>query len=138
MMIRIKRTDDDFQMVAENEQGRTMIMDAGEDLGGHNTGFRPMQLLLTALGCCTSIDVLLILKKQRQQVHSFEVDVEGDREKIEDYSLFRNIVLHFKISGKVKYQKADQAVSLSLEKYCSVAKTLAPTANISYKITIHE
>lgn len=138
MIIKIKRTDDDFQMMAENEQGHTMIMDAAEDLGGHNTGFRPMQLLLTALGGCTSIDVLLILKKQRQQVDSFEVEVEGDREKIENYSLFRNIVLHFKITGKVKPEKADLAVSLSLDKYCSVAKTLVPTANITYKITIHE
>ncbi|MBL7831741.1 MAG: OsmC family protein [Saprospiraceae bacterium] len=138
MKINIKRTDEAFQMEAVNEQGLSMLMDASEDLGGHNTGFRPMQLLLTALGGCTSIDVLLILKKQRQEITDFSVEVDGEREKINDYSLFRNINLHFKISGRVSLEKAERAVSMSLEKYCSVAKTLEPTATITYKISINE
>lgn len=137
MKIVITRTDSDFKMEAVNQEGNKLIMDAAPEIGGHNGGFRPMQMLLAAVGGCSTIDILLILKKQKQEIESFVVEVEGDREKIEDYSLFRNIVLHFKISGKVDKQKADRAIKLSLEKYCSVSKTLEPTAKISYKLTIN-
>jgi putative redox protein len=63
--------------------------------------------------------------------------VDGEREKIEDYSLFKDICLHFKITGEVDPDKAERAVKLSVEKYCSVSKTLEPTAKITYKISIN-
>lgn len=137
MKISINRTDNDFQMQAVNENGNKITMDGSAAIGGHESGFRPMQLLLAAVGGCSSIDVISILKKQKQQIESFDVEVEGDREKIEDYSLFRNIVIHFKIKGKVDKDKAEKAIKLSLEKYCSVSKTLEPTAKITYKLTIN-
>lgn len=137
MKIVITRTDSDFKMEAINPEGNRLIMDAAPEIGGHNGGFRPMQMLLAAVGGCSTIDILLILKKQKQEIDSFKVEVEGEREKIEDYSLFRNIVLHFKITGKVDEAKADRAIKLSLEKYCSVSKTLEPTAKISYTLTIN-
>jgi len=136
MNIAIARTDKDFQMEAVNENGNKIIMDGAEAIGGHNSGFRPMELLLAAVGGCSSIDVILILKKQKQEIESFEVNVEAGKEKIEEYSLFRDIMLHFKIKGKVDKDKAERAIKLSLEKYCSVSKTLEPTAKISYKLTI--
>src|SRR5687767_2569573 len=123
MKITIKRTDSDFKMEAVNETGNTLIMDANPEIGGHNTGFRPMQMLLAAVGGCSAIDIILILKKQKQEIESFDVEVEGEREKIEEYSLFRDICLHFKIKGKVDKEKAERAIKLSLEKYCSVSKT---------------
>jgi len=137
MKVKIFRTDKDFQMKAENEQGHSMQMDAVKDIGGNESGFRPMQLLLIALGGCASIDVLQILKKQRQKIDAFEVEIEGHRTQIEDYSLFKDITLHFKVAGNLSYEKLEKAILLSLGKYCSVAKTLAPTASINYKITIH-
>lgn len=137
MKINIKRIDDDFNMEASNEDGNTLLMDGSTEIGGHGKGMRPMQLLLTAVGGCSAIDVILILKKQKQVIESFEVEVEGEREKIEDYSLFRDIVLHFKIKGQVDYEKAERAIKLSLDKYCSVSKTLEPTAKITYKLTIN-
>jgi putative redox protein len=112
-------------------------MDASREAGGEESGFRPMQLLLTALGGCSTIDILLILKKQKQSIESFEVEVNGDREKVDEYSLFRNIELHFKISGEVDRSKAEKAIQLSLDKYCSVAKTLEPTAKITHKLSIN-
>lgn len=136
MKIAIKRLNDDFNMEAVNEQGNTLLMDGSEDIGGHGKGMRPMQLLLAAVGGCSAIDVILILKKQKQTIRSFEVEVEGEREKIEDYSLFREICLHFKLKGDVDYDKAERAIKLSLDKYCSVSKTLEPTANITYKLSI--
>lgn len=137
MKINIKRTDEDYAMLASNEDGNTILMDGSTDIGGHNKGMRPMQLLLTAVGGCSAIDVILILKKQKQQIESFEVEVEGEKEKVDTYSLFRNIVLHFKIKGNVELEKAERAVQLSMEKYCSVSKTLEPTAKITYKVSVN-
>lgn len=137
MKIQIKNTDPDFQMQATNEEGCSLVMDGSSDIGGHNSGMRPMQLLLAAVGGCSSIDVLLILRKQRQEIETFEVEVDGEREKIEEYSLFRDICLHFKITGNVDKAKAQRAIELSLDKYCSVSKTLEPTAKITYKLTLN-
>ncbi len=137
MKINIKRIDHDFNMEAINDDGNSLLMDGSPDIGGHGKGMRPMQLLLSAVGGCSAIDVILILKKQKQEIESFEIEVDGEREKIADYSLFRNITLHFKIRGKVDKDKAERAVQLSLEKYCSVSKTLEPTAKINYKVTVN-
>jgi putative redox protein len=137
MKVSIKRIDDNFKMEARNEDGNLLTMDGSKDIGGSGSGFRPMQMLLAAVGGCSAIDVILILKKQKQEIESFEVEVEGEREKTEDYSLFRDIVLHFKLKGKIEKDKAERAVALSVDKYCSVSKTLEPTARISYKVTVN-
>lgn len=124
-------------MEAANEDGNVIHMDSSPDIGGQGKGMRPMQLLLAAVGGCSAIDVILILKKQKQKIDSFEVEVEGEKEKIEDHSLFRDICLHFKMKGAIDHEKADRAIRLSLDKYCSVSKTLEPTAKITYKISIN-
>ena len=137
MKISIKRTDDDFAMEARNEDGNLITMDGPPNLGGHNSGFRPTQLLLAAVGGCSAIDVVMILKKQKQQIDSFEIEVDGEKEKVEEYSLFRDITIHFKLKGKIELEKAERAVQLSIEKYCSVSKTLEPTAKINYKVSVN-
>ena len=137
MKINITRKGTDFGMEARNEEGCSLLMDSAPDFGGSGQGMRPMQLLLSALGGCSTIDVITILKKQKQQVASIEIDVEGAREKTNAYSLFRSIHLHFKIDGAVDRKKADAAIKLSLGKYCSVAKTLEPTAAITYTLTLN-
>lgn len=138
MKINIKRINENFHMEAKNEDGATIQMDSSPDIGGQNLGFRPMQLLLAAVGGCSSIDILLILKKQKQEVISFEVEVEGEKEKVEEHSIWKNIVLHFKMKGNVDYDKAERAIKLSLDKYCSVSKTLEPTAKITYRLSINQ
>jgi putative redox protein len=138
MKINIKRLNDNFHMEAKNEDGNSIQMDSAPDIGGEGKGMRPMQLLLAAVGGCSAIDVILILKKQKQVIEDFEVEVEGEREKIEDYSLFRDICLHFKFKGKVDQEKAERAVKLSVDKYCSVSKTLEQTARITYKVSVNE
>lgn len=135
MKINIRQTDDDFALEAVNEQGNKVQMDSAPEFGGRGAGLRPMQLLLCALGGCSAIDVISILKKQRENVH-LEVSVEGRREKAGDCSLFRSIHLHFHFTTPVDPDKARRAIELSLEKYCSVAKTLEPTAQIRYDMTV--
>lgn len=136
MKINIKRINDAFNMEATNEDGNSIMLDGSPDIGGEGKGMRPMQLLLAAVGGCSAIDILLILKKQKQIIESFEIEVDGEREKMEDYSLFKKIELHFIITGQLEVAKAERAIKLSLDKYCSVAKTLEPTATITHRLTI--
>lgn len=137
MKIDINLVNDAFHMLATNESGNNIHLDGSPDIGGEDLGMRPMQLLLAGLGGCSSIDVLLILRKQKQVIESFSVEVIGNREQIEEYSLFRNITLVFKIKGTLDKSKVDKAIQLSLDKYCSVAKTLEPTAKISYQLILN-
>ncbi|HMT77668.1 MAG TPA: OsmC family protein [Saprospiraceae bacterium] len=136
MKIHIKRINEDFQMEAVNEEGNTIMMDGSPSIGGANLGMRPMQLLLAAIGGCSAIDVIHILKKQRQDITSFSVEVDGMSEPVDDYSLYRNITVLFRIKGNVDVKKAQKAAQLSFEKYCSVSKTLEHTANIEFKVII--
>lgn len=124
-------------MEASNEDGNILEMDGSKEIGGEGKGMRPMQLLLAAVGGCSSIDVLLMLEKQKQKVETFDVEIEGETEKVEDHKLFRTICLHFKLTGEVDISKASRAIRMSLEKYCSVSKTLEPTAVITSKLTVN-
>ena len=138
MKIVIKRTDDDFAMEAKNEEGNVIHMDGPPHLGGHDTGFRPTQLLLAAVGGCSAIDVVMILKKARQPVTDCVVELEADRAETEP-RVFTKIHLHYRVKGNgLDPNKVRNAVELSKEKYCSATIMLAKTAEISYAITIDE
>jgi len=134
--IELSRLNDGFHMEAENEQGNTVQMDASPDIGGTNQGMRPMQLLLAAMGGCSSIDVINILKKQKQPLKDIKVTITGEREKDAIPSLYTEVHAHFKLFGNLDPDKAQKAVSLSVDKYCSVAKTLEKTAKITYSIEV--
>ena len=140
MKISIKRIDDAFHFEAKNVEGRAVHIDAAEKLGGHNQGARPMQMLLMALGGCSAIDIVNILKKQRQQIDDFYIEVEGEREKIKEDAakVFTDIKIHFQFTGIIAPEKARRAVQLSLDKYCSVGKTLRLAgARIDYTISVN-
>jgi putative redox protein len=139
MRVNLKRINSNYNFVAVNSNNNSIHIDASKDIGGNENGFRPMELLLASLGGCSSIDVILILKKQKIILDSIEVEVNGDRENVgnNSYSLFKNIEVHFIIKGIVEFDKVERAVSLSIEKYCSVAKILEPTTKISHKITLN-
>jgi putative redox protein len=139
MKIELKRLDDAFHFEAISETGNVALMDAGENIGGHNKGVRPMQMLIMGLGGCSAIDIVLILKKQRQVIEDFQISIEAEREKDKEPSLWETIIMHFKFKGKIDMDKAERAVQLSMEKYCSVSRTLEIAgAKISYKISINE
>jgi len=137
-MIRIElsRLNDGFHMEAANEQGNTIQMDASPDIGGTNQGMRPMQLLLAAMGGCSSIDVINILKKQKQPLQDIKVTITGEREKDVVPSLYTEVHAHFRLFGNLDRDKVQKAVSLAVEKYCSVAKTLEKTAKITYSVEV--
>ena len=130
--IELHRLDDRFLMEAVNETGESFRMDASTSLGGSQSAMRPMQVLLASMGGCSAIDVIMILKKQRQKLHDIKISIEGEREPNVEPSLYKKIHIHFKIFGKVEPEKAAIAVNLSMTKYCSVAKTLEASAEISH------
>lgn len=134
--INIERLDDAYHFRARNEDHNTIDLDASTSIGGHNKGFRPMQLLLAAIGSCSAIDVVSILKKQKQEVRSFAIEVEGDRQPVEEHSVYKTIHLRFILGGPIDHDKAERAVKLSIDKYCSVSKALEPTSTITYSVTI--
>ena len=134
--IELRRKDDAFLMEARNESGNTILMDAGKDLGGQDAGMRPMQVLLASMGGCSVIDVISILKKKRQPAEDIQITIEGEREPNAEPSLYRKIHIHFKLFGKIEATAAEQAIKLSMEKYCSVAKTLEQSAVITHSFEI--
>ncbi|MBX2898827.1 MAG: OsmC family protein [Cyclobacteriaceae bacterium] len=136
MKVEISRVDADFRMEAVNDKGNSIIMDAGLADGGHDSGFRPMQLLLAALGGCSTIDLIAILRKQREPLRDVKITVTGERETGVVPALYTGAHIHFKLLGAVNPEKAERAVALSVEKYCSVAKTLEKTAKITYSFEI--
>lgn len=140
MKINLKRLDDAFHFEAKNEDGRTVQIDASEKIGGRNQGVRPTQMLLMALAGCSGIDIVNILKKQRQQIDDFDIEVDGEQENLKDAAkVFIDINVHFALKGAIEPEKAKRAVELSMEKYCSVEKTLRLAgAKISYKISLNE
>ncbi len=137
--IDVLRTSDDYGFTATDAFGNTVQMDTSPETGGNNYGFRPMQLLLATLGGCSGIDVISILKKQRQQVESFEAHIDGEREPGVEPSLYTNATIVFDLRGKIDPDKAHRACELSIEKYCSVAETLRRAGcTITWQVRINE
>ncbi len=137
MKVNIKRIDSDFLLEAVNDTNNTLLMDGTESIGGHHKGFRPFQMLLAAVGGCSAIDVISILKKQRQEITSFEMEVDGDKQSVDSYSVYKRIEMHFKLEGKIDPEKALRAAKLSHDKYCSVSKALEHDSEIVLKVSVN-
>ena len=120
--VSVRRTGE-FRLEGVNSIGRVMIMDAPVSAGGADDGVRPVEAMLMSLAGCASVDVLTILNKQRQNLHDFEVTVEGDRVDAIP-AVFDAIRIHFHVVGDIPPIKLEAAVKLSAEKYCSVAAML--------------
>lgn len=125
-----------MQFVGEAGSGHAIVMDSGSETGGNNTGLRPSELLLIGLGGCSGMDIISILKKKRENVTGFEINING--EKAEEHpKKYKEIGIEFIIKGKnVSPEAVQKAVQLSMDKYCSVKATLEGAAkiNFSYKI----
>lgn len=121
--VTIKRTQPEYGFEATDEAGQVTRMDTSPDGGGRDYGVRPMQSLLMALGGCSGIDIVSILKKQRQPLHELSIRISGEREQDKVPALWKTVHMQFILSGP-DAEKAQYAARLSVEKYCSVAETL--------------
>ncbi|MEO5603710.1 MAG: OsmC family protein [Cyclobacteriaceae bacterium] len=136
MKIEINRLNDAFHFAAANENGNIVHIDASPDIGGTNQGMRPMQMLLSAMGGCSAIDIINILKKQKQDLKDLKVTVTGERQQNVVPSLFKTVHAHYKFFGNLDNDKVEKAINLSVNKYCSVSKTLEQSATITYSFEI--
>lgn len=122
--------------MGEAGSGHAVIMDGAPEYGGRNIGIRPMEMLLIGLAGCTGFDVVQILKKGREAVTGCEVEVEAERAS-EDPKVFTRIHIAYRISGRgLSQAKAERAVTLSKEKYCSASIMLGATAKMTSALTV--
>ena len=137
-LITARLAEKEYGLDVTDADGHTMRIDIPVAQGGNGSGFRPMKMLLSALCGCSAVDVISILKKQRQVLENLTIEVDGQREEGKEPSLWKNIQLVFNITGEVDPSKAYRAVDLSMEKYCSVAETLrAAGAAIDFSVIVN-
>jgi len=127
-----------MSFVGESDSGHSIVMDSSPDAGGRDLGVRPMEMLLLGLGGCTSIDVMSILLKSRQQISDCEVQIEAERA-AEVPRVFTKIHVHFVVSGRgLDPVKVARAVELTSTKYCSASLMLEKAAEITHDFEIVE
>jgi putative redox protein len=122
--------------IGESASGHAIIMDGAPDIGGRNIGMRPMETLLIGMGGCTSVDVVHILRKSRQNVTDCVAEITAERAPT-DPKVFTKIHVHFVVTGReLKAEQVGRAVKLSAEKYCSASIMLAKTAAVTHDFEI--
>lgn len=129
MKVFVESTFGDMNFKGTNERGQSM------QFSGNKEAVSPMESVLMAAAACSSIDVEMILKKMRQEFISVLVEVEGTRADAVP-AVFTKIHMHFIVNGNIKLEKAQKAVDMSLEQYCSVSIMLAKAAEITHSVEV--
>ena len=112
---------DGMAFLAETGSGHLVTMDGAPDGGGRNLAPRPMEMVLLGTGGCTAYDVVLILKRGREDVRGCDVTLQAERAET-DPKVFTKINFHFTVTGKnLDPAKVERAIELSHEKYCSAS-----------------
>lgn len=133
MSLKLIRVEEPFVFELRNKEGIICGIDASPSIGGKGKGLRPMELLAGSLAGCASIDVLLILKKQRIEPSHFSIKIETKRaESIP--AVFEEIKLIFEVNSDVPKEKLERAIVLTLEKYCSVSASLSKEVKVSHEV----
>ena len=132
------RWGDGMTFTAETGSGHLVTMDGAPEGGGRNLAPRPMEVVLAGAGGCTAYDVVVILRKNGQDVTDCEVKLSAERAQ-SDPKVFTRIHYHFVVRGRnLKKNLVEQAVRLTHEKYCSATAILAKTAEITKDFEIEE
>jgi putative redox protein len=121
---------EDMQFVAQGDSGHAIVMDSSQEESGHDTGARPMEVLLMGVLGCTAMDVISILKKKRQNVTGLKIFATGERAE-EHPTYFTKIHLEYVAYGAVQPEALARAIQLSQEKYCSAMATVRGKAEIT-------
>lgn len=135
MKAHLTKLSDKIQFEGTNKGGDKTSIGASVSVGGTGVGTRPMELVLQALASCASIDISLILEKQKQKMTSYEVEVTGVRKDAVP-AVFESIHMEFIFSGDLNENKVNRAVDLAVNKYCSVADMIKDKVDITYGIKI--
>lgn len=136
MNVTLKRIDQSFHFEGFGESNIAINIDGSKKIGGNDLGARPMELVLMALGSCASMDLISILKKQRQELKNLQIKIKGERDYSVTPAVFKKIDIHFILSGNLINGKVEKAIRLSMEKYCSVSEMLKSSVDIIYSFQI--
>ena len=137
MKVLLERINNDYLFEVANLNGHRVLLDNNSKTEGSVKGISPMELLLMGLAGCSSIDIVAILSKQKINPTSIKMEVNGERTPGAVPALFHTITVDVVLEGDFTPEKAQRAVDLSFEKYCSVSKTLEHTAKIIYTVFLN-
>jgi putative redox protein len=135
MKVVLDRKNDDFLFEAKGASNVKVLID--NKTNDEVKGASPMELLLMAVGGCNAIDIVSILKKQRQQIDGYHIEVEGKRKEVLDAKPFEAIHVAIYLEGDIVPAKAKRAAALSFEKYCSVSITLQGSVIVTYDVFVN-
>ena len=136
MHVELHRIDSDFHFHATGSSGVPINIDGAANIGGHDAGARPMELILMGLGGCSAIDIILILRKQKLEIDDFNISIKAERDLHEIPAVFKKIHVHFVLRGALHHDKVKRAIDLSMNKYCSVSAMLQPNVEITHSFEV--
>ncbi len=122
-----------LQFIARDELGHEIILDTKKEVGGTETGFQPVELLLVSLAGCMAFDIVSILQKKRANLKTLNAVVEGERY-FEHPKRYTKIQVRFKTNQEVNRQDLIRAFELSRDKYCSILATLKNPPEIEFQL----
>ena len=121
---------DGMQFIGQGESKHEVHMDASPKVGGIDSAARPLEVMLCALGGCTGMDVVSILRKMKTEPRSLQIEITDERAP-EYPKVFTKLHLTYRITGAVPQDNLKKAIDLSLSKYCPIANTLAGVVQIT-------
>lgn len=123
---------------AESGSGHTVTMDGSPDVGGRNLAARPLEMVLLGMGGCTAIDVVSMLRKQRQDIRDVVVELAAER--ADDHpKVFNKVRVVYRVRGRnLNKALVERAVTLSDEKYCSATAMVRKSAEVTHEIVLEE
>ncbi|MFC6269292.1 OsmC family protein [Frigoriflavimonas asaccharolytica] len=136
MKITLNRINDNYLFECKNSVGNSILLN-NVSHSDSDKGVSPMESVLMAVASCSAIDMISILKKQRQEVTSFSAEVTGERIEVDEAKPFKSILVKFFLEGNIDPKKAERSASLSFEKFCSVSKTLEPNVTVDYEVFVN-
>ena len=137
MEVSLERINEDYLFEVTNPNGHKVLLDNKSKTSGEVQGVSPMELLLMGVAGCSAIDIVAILNKQKINPKVLKMEVKGQRNTDGVPALFYQIDIIIYLEGDFSAEKAKRAAQLSYDKYCSVSKTLEPTAEIYHKVILN-
>lgn len=138
MKIYLRRINDTVLFEAENERGHLARVEGNSAIGGQDSAPSPTEYLMISQAGCTAIDIVELLRKMHQPLRHIELEAEGHRAQDRIPKVFTHIHIHYKLYGHIKPEKAEKAISMSIEKYCTVSKMIDQVARITHSFEIIE
>ncbi len=127
-----------LSLVGKSDSNHWLPLDSIKTFGGAEAATKPMELVLIALGGCTGMDVLSILKKMREDVRDFDIELDADKADGHP-AVFTTIHVHYIIKGKnIKSENVNKAIELSMNQYCSVSAMLKKSVDVTWDCEIQE